>query len=92
MRFNLEKFFNVDNNIENTDSDSSKSNNSDNEDIHIENSSPTEGISKPNKEITFKKKENFFHNKNMMIWFIFLAVVIIFLLFGRSDNVVIIKS
>ena len=44
------------------------------------------------KSVRFKRRENFFHNKKMMIWFAFLAIVIIFLIFGRSDNVIVVKS
>ena len=59
--------------------------------FNLENFKSIKQESRESKKIKILKKENFFHNKKVMIWFISLFIIIMFLLFGRRSNIYIVN-
>jgi quinol-cytochrome oxidoreductase complex cytochrome b subunit len=60
--------------------------------FNLENFKNIKQESHHSKKIKVYKKENFFHNKKVIVWFISLFVIIMFLLFGRKSNIYIVSS
>jgi ascorbate-specific PTS system EIIC-type component UlaA len=60
--------------------------------FNLENFKNIKQESRESKKIKVSKKDNFFHDKKVMIWFISLFIIIMFLVFGRRSNIYIVSS